>query len=537
MKCGIGIRPELFADVFETLPTVGFLEAHSENYFGESIARAKLRELREHYPISLHGVGLSLGRADDLDRQHLTQLKDLVDETEPLLVSEHLAWSAYSHRHVPDLLPLPLSSEALQIMCQHIDQMQMALGRQILVENPSNYLLFDQLQIPEPEFLNALADRTGCGLLLDINNVHVSASNIGRDAQQYIDELNSTAIQQYHLAGYTEVSRNINGKMDNVLIDTHNQTVFEPVWALFEHTIKTHGRRPALFEWDSDFPEFQVILDECEKANRVMRDAPQATKNITMKATPVAQHATKLAGQQSAFMDSLLSLNNHLVGVTNGYQHRIHIYQNNVFAAVQEYLAQVYPATCGVVGSEYFKQLVQEFIQTTPPSKGNVHLYGATLSELLADFPELASFIYLDDLLIYEWALHSAYFATTSMSIDASCVAQEELLVAPVEFNESILLLDSEYPIYEIHRQSLPDFDGEVSISLSQSQDKLLVYKFDHEVQTVQLSAEQLHLLQSIEKNKNLLKAIEALQGSVSAEAMSSTLALVLDKQMLVVVT
>ena len=175
MRAGLGIRPELFGPVLEQKPDVGFFEAHSENYFGSSLARAKLLEPRTHYPVSLHGVGLSLGRADDLDESHLAELKSLADEVDPMFVSEHLSWSAYSHRHLPDLLPLPLTEKALATMCDHIDRMQTALGRRVLVENPSNYLLFDQLQIPEPEFLNELASRSGCGLLLDVNNVHVSA--------------------------------------------------------------------------------------------------------------------------------------------------------------------------------------------------------------------------------------------------------------------------------------------------------------------------------------------------------------------------
>ena len=218
MKCGIGIRPELFDAVFEKTPEFGFLEAHSENYFGESIARTKLLEIREHYPVSLHGVGLSLGRADHLNKQHLKQLKELIDEVDPLFVSEHLAWSAYSHRHAPDLLPLPLTDDALDLMCEHVDQMQNFLGRTVLVENPSNYLVFDQLQIPEPEFLNALAKKTGCGLLMDINNVHVSATNVGRDAKAYIDQIDGDLIAQYHLAGYTEVKRTVAGIEETVLI-------------------------------------------------------------------------------------------------------------------------------------------------------------------------------------------------------------------------------------------------------------------------------------------------------------------------------
>ncbi|MFT5571736.1 MAG: hypothetical protein ACI9FR_000656, partial [Cryomorphaceae bacterium] len=283
MKCGLGIRPELFAAVFDRLPELGFLEAHSENYFGQSLARAKLLELREHYAISLHGVGLSLGRADNLNKAHLSELKSLVDEIQPSLVSEHLAWSAYSHRHLPDLLPLPLNADALELMCQHVDQMQSALGRQILVENPSNYLIFDEIQIPEPEFLNLLSSKTGCGLLVDVNNIHVSATNLQRDAKQYLDALDGAHISQYHLAGHTQVKRAIENGEETVLIDTHNQTVSKSVWGLYEYTINKHGVRPSLLEWDSDFPEFETVLAQCKKADRFLLDRSPPTLTTSIK--------------------------------------------------------------------------------------------------------------------------------------------------------------------------------------------------------------------------------------------------------------
>lgn len=534
MDCGIGIRPELFAPVFENLPKVGFMEAHSENYFGESIARAKLLELREHYPISLHGVGLSLGRADHLDDQHLKQLKTLVADIDPLFVSEHLAWSAYSHRHLPDLLPLPLTEEALQIMCKHVDQMQSALGRQVLVENPSNYLVFDQLQISEPEFLNTLASRTGCGLLLDVNNVHVSASNTGRDSREYIDELNSALIEQYHLAGYTPVVREADGQQEEVLIDTHNRTVYPPVWELFEHTLTTHGRQPTLFEWDSDFPEFQVILDECDKANKMLLTADHSRAERPVMPAPGSTTGPSLAGQQDEFLRSLLALQSRFSGAQNAYQHRIGVYQNNVFAAIQDYMAEVFPATQGVLGADYFKQLVQIFIQQQPPSQGNINLYGQHLSDLLDNFAALDSLPYLSALMEYEWTLHEAYFASNAGGIDPAAQSQDELLRLPITLNKSISLLHSDYPVYQIHRQSLPAYEGEVNIDLSESQDRLLIYKSGYEVKTEVLNEEQYAVFDSIKNNNNLLQSIEALQGSISAETMSSTLALVLEHRMLV---
>lgn len=541
MRSGLGIRPELFTPVFEQKPDLGFLEAHSENYFGESIARTKLLELREDYPISLHGVGLSLGRADDLSAGHLSQLKQLVDEVDPLFVSEHLAWSAYSHRHVPDLLPLPLTDDALGVMCEHIDRMQSVLGRRILLENPSNYLLFDQLQIAEPDFLNSLAERTGCGLLVDINNIHVSATNLGRDSSAYMQALNTQAVCQYHLAGYTEVTRDVAGVSESVLIDTHNQTVFDPVWGLFSDALVLHGARPTLFEWDSDFPEFSVMLGECAKADKLLSAAKEGnstlqsstnkTNVVQLKANNMESQA--LAESQVKFLDSLFNLESSHGDFKDAHQHRLWIYQNNVFGAAKEYLEQVFPATRGVVGADFFKQMAQIFIQNSPPATGNIHLFGDKFSEVLDSFAGLGDLVYLSDLVEYEWALHTAYYSVVSNAIDPSSLSQEQLLVADIEFNDSVTLLDSNFPIFEIHRQSLPDYADAVSIDLAQSQDALVVYKLGHDVQTKQLESAQMRVLKEIGSSENILQAIEALQGSTIEDTLSATLALVFEAQLL----
>jgi len=541
MQCGLGIRPELFNQVLEQKPALGFLEAHSENYFGDSLTKAKLLELREHYPISLHGVGLSLGRADHLDQTHLTHLKRLVDELDPMIVSEHLAWSAYSHRHVPDLLPLPLTDQALGLMCQHIDDMQQVLGRQVLVENPSNYLLFDQLQIPEPEFLNALAERTGCGLLVDLNNIHVSAINVGRDPNEYLDALNSDAIGQYHLAGYTEVKQEQNGQQETLLIDTHNQPVYDPVWSLFEAAVHHHGPRPTLFEWDSDFPAFEVLLNECEKANARLLGAPSSkhiaksdnVESIELVKPEKVLERSDIESFQRQFLDDVFALHAEHSAAHNDHRHRISVYQNNFFGAMQEYLAEVYPATSGVVGEEFFKQMVQVLVQLHAPSEGNLHNYGAQMSDIIEHFEGLEALPYLHDLLRYEWALHAAYYADHGDVLDPAEVQEDQLLTLDISLNDTVEVIESSYPIYEIHRQSLPDFAGEVSISLDQSQDALLVYKQNHKVYTVQLTEPLLVMLKEIEKTQNLLQAIESLSGSIESNQLSTSLSFLFEKQLL----
>ncbi|ESQ93249.1 hypothetical protein ABAC460_00690 [Asticcacaulis sp. AC460] len=256
----MGLRAPHVAQIVEQCPAVGFLEVHTENYFGGGARLKTLERLRETYPLSFHGVGLSLGRADGLDKDHLRQVAALVKRFDPILVSEHLSWSAYSHVAVPDLLPVPFTHEALTVFAQHIDEFQQLIGQQVLIENPSNYVAFDGLDYDEPEFLSLLAQRTGCGLLLDLNNIFVSAHNLGHDPLVYLKELRDPqAVRQYHLAGHI--------RSGDLLLDTHGATVCAEVWSLYDRALAQFGHRPTLIEWDSDIPPLDVLLGEAARAD------------------------------------------------------------------------------------------------------------------------------------------------------------------------------------------------------------------------------------------------------------------------------
>lgn len=264
LTTGIGLRSPHINQIIETRPKLGFLELHTENYFGGGIKLKKLETLRRDYPLSFHGVGLSLGRADGLDLEHIQKIKDLVERFEPRWVSEHLSWSAYNHVHVPDLLALPCTHEALDVMASHIDQYQNILGRQILIENPSNYLAFKSLDYTEPQFLSLLVQKTGCKILLDINNIYVSAHNLGLDPLDYFAGLDAHhAIEEYHLAGHQYV-QNPDG---DVLIDTHGDRVCPKVWALYNEALARFGDHPTLIEWDTDIPTLDVLIDEARLAD------------------------------------------------------------------------------------------------------------------------------------------------------------------------------------------------------------------------------------------------------------------------------
>jgi len=262
-RAGIGLRAPHMAEIADRRPAIGWLEVHAENYMGFGPAFRALARLRADYPLSLHGVGLSLGSAAGIDDGHLARLKRLVDALDPFLVSEHLAWCDVGGVYLNDLMPLPCTEESLAIMSEHVDIVQTRLGRRILVENPSSYLRYGHAPIPEAEFLAALAKRTGCGLLCDINNIYVSGRNLGFDALAYLTALPGEAIGEFHLAGHQ--ANPVGDQI--VLIDDHGSAVAEDVWALHGEALRRFGRRPTLVEWDSHLPGLDALLAEAEKAD------------------------------------------------------------------------------------------------------------------------------------------------------------------------------------------------------------------------------------------------------------------------------
>lgn len=272
---GIGLRHShlpLFASEASDAPlAVPWLEIHSENFLCDGGPRlAMLDAVAARYPLSCHGVGLSLGSAEGLDQAHLGRLKALFARVKPALISEHLAWSVTDGVYLNDLLPLPYTKEALDVVMRNVDAAQQAFGRKILVENPSSYVTFASSLFSEADFLARLVERTGCGLLLDVNNVYVSARNNGFDADTYISGFPATAVGEIHLAGHTA---EFHGN-DPLLIDTHSTHVSEGVWALYRQTISRIGPRPTLIEWDVEIPERGVLIDEAARAQKILESVP-----------------------------------------------------------------------------------------------------------------------------------------------------------------------------------------------------------------------------------------------------------------------
>ena len=272
-KAGIGLRFQHHQAVVDERPDVGWMEVHTENYMGGGTPLAYLDSIRRDYPIALHGVGLSLGSAEGLDVAHLERIRQVVERFEPGLISEHLSWSVVDGVFLADLLPLPMTEEALDVVCRHVEQTQAYLRRRILIENPSSYLQYRHASIPEWEFIAAVAARTGCGILCDVNNIYVSSCNHGWDPSAYLAALPVNAIGEIHLAGHT-VRQLEHGH--TLRIDDHGARVAAEVWTLYEEALARFGPRPTLIEWDNSVPPLAVLLDEAAHAATLLQYAKTA---------------------------------------------------------------------------------------------------------------------------------------------------------------------------------------------------------------------------------------------------------------------
>lgn len=266
-KAGIGLRFRHHQAVLDVDPDVAWMEVHTENYMGGGTPLRYLDAIRRDYPISLHGVGLSLGSAEGLDAAHLERIRRVAERIEPALMSEHIAWSVADGTYLADLLPLPMTEEALGVVCRHVDHVQNVMKRRILVENPSTYLRFRHSIIPEWEFMAAVAARTGCGILCDVNNIYVSAHNHGWDASAYLAALPAVAVGEIHLAGHSVRPLPEGGSLR---IDDHGSRVAAEVWALYREALARFGPVPTLIEWDTDLPPLDVLLGEANHAGTLL---------------------------------------------------------------------------------------------------------------------------------------------------------------------------------------------------------------------------------------------------------------------------
>lgn len=448
---GIGLRVPHYRQLLEQRPALGWLEVHTENYLARSgWDWHVLQALRRDYPLSLHGVGLGLGSSQGFSENHLERVRQLADAIQPALVSEHLSWGALRERQLNDLLPLRLDNAALSLVAARVERVQAVLKRRILVENVSTYLRFAGDAMSEAEFLAALAHRTGCGILLDVNNLYVNQCNHGEDALTALDALSSLApgtVGELHLGGHLVT--------DLAVIDHHGDRVAPPVWALYQAALARFGAVPTLVEWDTEVPALEVLLDEARKAEQlaaetlpaVFIDAP---RTVPQAALPVAESADALAGLQRDFGAALADGTrlDDLAPQLKGDPARLGIYRGNLTSAWRRALANAYPVLRRQLGEAAFDALARAYGRAHPAQDPDLNRFGAGLAGFLDDDSGDGARPWLPDLARLEWAVHEAWYAPDAPASADGGPLSVMARLSPEEFEASRAIL---HPSLRLH--------------------------------------------------------------------------------------
>lgn len=467
LAAGVGLRAPHYRRFLEHRPAVGWLEVHTENF----ISRAGwdwhvLRTLRRDYPVSLHGVGLGLGSARGFPEHHLERIRALVEQIDPMLVSEHMSWGALQGRQLHELLPLSLQRDALALLAERVGRMQDVLRRQVLLENVSTYLRFRDDAMSEAEFLAELARRTGCGVLLDVNNLYVNQRNHGEDPLAAIAALPIGSVGEIHLAGHLQA--------EHAVIDHHGAAVAEPVWALYRAALARFGRVPTLVEWDTDIPALDVLLHEAAKADLIAQDfGVLAGAGPRPDAVADRAPADALAARQQAFGDALLdgALSEQAVQAIKGAAaaERLAIYRGNLTANWDKALASAYPVVRQLVGEEFFTGLARAYGKACASQDPDLNQFGDRFAEFLAGFEHVAELPYLPDMARLEWALHRCCYASDEPAMTAADLAglpPEQVESLRLALHPATALLCSEWAVAELwlaHQPSGPAFPDDMA--------------------------------------------------------------------------
>ena len=415
LDAGVGLRAPHYRDFLEQRPKVGWLEVHTENFLDRSgWDWHVLTQLRRDYPISLHGVGLGLGSARGFSEPHLERVRALVHSVEPMLVSEHLSWGAVHDRNLNDLLPLALDDAALDLLCERVGRAQEVLGRQILLENVSTYVRFRSDQMSEAEFMAALSRRSGCLLLLDVNNLYVNQCNHGEDALAALAAIAPGSVGEIHVAGHLVTPA--------AVIDHHGARVAPEVWELYKAALARFGRLPTLVEWDTDVPALGVLLGEAQKADTIAAGFWPQAHTVPVHASPCSGAVPEaLAASQAAFARALVDSSGEAeVQASFSNAHRFALYRGNLTVTWDKVLCAAYPVLRQLVGAEFFTALSRAYGMANPSTDADLNNFGASLAAFLDGFEHVADYPYLADMARLEWALHRNHFAPDAIAVTAA---------------------------------------------------------------------------------------------------------------------
>jgi uncharacterized protein (UPF0276 family) len=422
---GVGLRAPHYRQFLAQRPEVDWLEVHTENFIGQcGFDWHVLQQVRRDYPVSLHGVGLGLGSARGFSASHLERVRALVERLEPMLVSEHLCWGAVHDRQLNDLLPLALDQAMLALLCERVGRVQDVLGRPILLENVSTYVRFRNDAMSEAQFMAALARRTGCALLLDVNNLYVNQCNHGEDALDAIGAIAPGSVGEIHLAGHLVTPAGV--------IDHHGAAVAPPVWALYQKALDRFGSVPTLIEWDTEVPALEVLLAEADKARAIASHAARpGPVACAWPGAPGAARRDPDSGmalheqRQRAFSDALFSSAQEapILAHVHGGAERFGLYRGNLTATWDKVLGAAFPVIRQLLGAEFFGALTRAFGMAHPSDNPDLNQFGAGFGAFLAGFEHVAEFPYLPDMARLEWALHRSYYAPDGQALGPEAVA------------------------------------------------------------------------------------------------------------------
>lgn len=500
---GIGLRACHYPYILSNLPAVPWFEVLTENYMVDGgMVLERLRQIREHYPIVFHGVGMSLGSVDPLNKTYLLRLKQLIEHFQPTHISDHLCWTSFQQHYFHELLPLPYTEEAICHIAKRIRQVQDYLDQPILIENVSSYLTYTASQMSEWEFLNAIVDQSGCYILLDVNNVFVSAKNHGFDPKQYIKAINQHKVKQIHLAGFLDC--------DTHLLDNHGVPVSDEVWGLYQIATERLGQIPTCIEWDNDIPEFPVLLNEATKAQAYLfKYDAYPCFSPTLWRREVSSSDTLPIIQKQIFT-ALTAVPDQpgLTSILASHPQRLTIYQASITSALIATLKDTYSVCLKLVGDDFFMAMAKYFIFQTPSNSPDINQYGETFASFIDNFPPTKSLPYLADVAALEWAWHLAlhgkdYHPWDNSKLTTLNDSQYGQVIFELPPNAS--LISSKYPVLDIWRMNQEsDPNKQIPIDLKAGEAKLLVWRQAMDVHIDVLQAQEWSILKAIAEKQTI---------------------------------
>ncbi len=515
LGCGVGLRSEHYPAVIGPYPPMDFFEAVSENYMNTGGRPLDMLEkVCERYPVALHGVALSIGSTDPLNPHYLSRLKNLVERIQPAIVSDHLCWSGVGGEYLHDLLPLPLTEESIQHVSERVGQVQDYLRRPILLENVSTYVTFQHSVIPEWEFLAEVALRSGCGILLDINNIYVNSVNHGFDPSVYLRHIPPAKVGQFHLAGHTP--------MGKYIFDTHSARVTEKVWQLYEEALKLYGQVSTLIEWDEEIPSFAELCCEADKARVFYRQAdsgiPQAgfwQKEMRLKPSVAMDGAGNSLSNIQHMMKSVVQpfgadlLPENLLNPQGGDpgKERMSVYAGGYLARTHSALSETYEAIEQFLGKEPFCKLAEEYAGFGPSTEYDMAKIGARMESFLRKDALAVENPFLVDLAVFEWRVNLAFHAFDQKPLSAEAlqsVAPDDWEKIKLVFQPSVFLVESEWPILELWNARLGEKGMTSRPERQQKPQLLLISRHEKRIRTEVLTRAQYGLLQGLLAGKTL---------------------------------